>query len=519
MSTPVLLHDAVRHAAKLYPDRPVIIDEQGVLTYAGLWQRANRLANALRTGRRLPRQARVGLLATNSAAIAEVYVACALAGCACVPINYRLTGREVAAILADADVRLLFVHPGLEAQAATAVEAGFAGEVVWLGQAYERLLADGHATYRPTEPQPASDIVLQMYTSGTTGSPKGAMLSHRNLVANSWTNLAERNVVEGDTYLVVTPLCQIGGTSRLLTAFLASATVRLLGRFDAGRVWRLLEQGEVTTTFLVPTMIRQLLDAAPPGLSPRPFRRLCYGGSPMPYELLAAAMQRLRCEFQQGYGLTESSPNLTTLRPEDHVLSGPPEAVARLGSVGRESVGVQVRVVDEHGADVAVGERGEIVARGANIMEGYWRRPEATAAAIRDGWLHTGDVGVLDERNFVFLVDRTTDMLISGGLNVYPREIELRLEQHPAVAEVAVVSRADARWGEVPVAFVALRAGASAEAVRHELERLCREQLAGYKQPKDYLFISALPRNAMGKVLKAELRARAGRQTTTSASN
>jgi acyl-CoA synthetase (AMP-forming)/AMP-acid ligase II len=170
---------------------------------------------------------------------------------------------------------------------------------------------------------------------------------------------------------------------------------------------------------------------------------------------------------------------------------------------------VQVRVVDEHGADVVVGERGEIVARGTNIMEGYWRRPEATAAAIRDGWLHTGDVGVLDERNFVFLVDRTTDMLISGGINVYPREIELLLEQHPAVAEVAVVSRADARWGEVPVAFVALRAGASAETVRPELERLCHEHLAGYKQPKDYLLINALPRNAMGKVLKRELRAQA----------
>jgi acyl-CoA synthetase (AMP-forming)/AMP-acid ligase II len=221
-------------------------------------------------------------------------------------------------------------------------------------------------------------------------------------------------------------------------------------------------------------------------------------------------MERLRCEFQQGYGLTESSPNLTTLRPEDHVLNGPPEIVARLSSVGRESVGVQVRVVDDHGVDVPAGERGEIVARGTNIMEGYWRQPEATTAAIRDGWLHTGDIGVLDDRNFLFLVDRTTDMLISGGINVYPREIELQLEQHAAVAEAAVVSRADPRWGEVPVAFVALRPGASREAVRQELERMCRQRLAGYKQPKDYLFLDALPRNTMGKVLKRELRARLG---------
>jgi acyl-CoA synthetase (AMP-forming)/AMP-acid ligase II len=188
--------------------------------------------------------------------------------------------------------------------------------------------------------------------------------------------------------------------------------------------------------------------------------------------------------------------------------------VARLGSVGRESIGVQVRVVDEHGVDVPAGERGEIVARGANIMEGYWRRPDATAAAIRDGWLRTGDIGVLDERNFLFLVDRTTDMLISGGMNVYPREIELQLEQHAAVAEAAVISRADPRWGEVPVAFIALRPGASRETVRQELERLCRERLAGYKQPKDFQFLDALPRNAMGKVLKRELRARLGAQGT-----
>ena len=509
MSTPVLLHDSVRHAAKLYPDRPAVTDYRTVLSYGQLWQRANLLANALRTGRRRPRQARVGLLATNSAAIAEVYVACALAGCACVPLNYRLAGGEIASMLADADVRLLFVHPDLAPLAEAAVAAGFAGELVWLGEPYERLLATGQAVYRPTETEPASDIVLQMYTSGTTGSPKGAMLSHRSLVANSWTNLAERNVVEGDVYLVVTPLCQIGGTSRLLTAFLASATVRLLGRFDPGRVAQLLEAGEATTTFLVPTMIRQLLEAIPADRPSRPFRRLCYGGSPMPFDLLAAAMERLHCEFQQGYGLTESSPNLTTLRPEDHILRGPADVVARLGSVGRESVGVQVRVVDEAGADVPVGERGEIVARGANIMEGYWRRPEATAAAIRDGWLHTGDIGVLDEAGFVFLVDRTTDMLISGGLNVYPREIELQLEQHAAVAEVAVVGRADARWGEVPVAFIALRPEASAEAVRAELEQLCRERLAGYKQPKEYIFVEALPRNAMGKVLKHALRLQA----------
>jgi acyl-CoA synthetase (AMP-forming)/AMP-acid ligase II len=219
-------------------------------------------------------------------------------------------------------------------------------------------------------------------------------------------------------------------------------------------------------------------------------------------------MELLACEFQQGYGLTESSPSLTCLRPEDHVLDGPPEAVARLGSVGRESVGVRVRVVGLSGEQVAPGEEGEVVARGPNVMEGYWRRPQATAEAIRDGWLRTGDLATVDEEGYVFLLGRRSDMLISGGINVYPREVELQLEAHPLVREAAVVGRADRRWGELPVAVVVLAPGAAAETARERLDAHCRQRLAAYKAPHDYLFVDSLPRNAMGKVLKAELRRR-----------
>jgi acyl-CoA synthetase (AMP-forming)/AMP-acid ligase II len=497
VSSALLLHDSVRRGAKLYPSRVAVTDGHVELTYAALYDRAARLAGGLRAAG-LAAGGRFGLLARNRVEMAELFVAAAASGCTCVPLNFRLAAPEVAAILADAEAGLVLVEPELE----HLLDASDVRRLRF-GREYDALLAAPFVT-RPK----ASEIVLQMYTSGTTGTPKGAMLSHRNLVANSWTNLAERNVIEGDVYLVVTPLCQIGGVSRLMTALHCGAAVHLRPRFEPEEALQLVEDGRVTTAFLVATMLRSLLEAAGTrALETKTFRRLCYGGSPTPLDLLGDAMERMRCEFQQGYGLTESSPNLTTLRPEDHRWEGP--ARARLSSVGRESLGVEVRVVDESGNDVAAGERGEIVARGANIMEGYWKRPEATAAAIRDGWLHTGDIGVLDSESYLFLVDRTDDMLISGGINVYPREIELFLEAQAGVAEVAVVGKQDERWGEVALAFVVAGPNADPEQLRTDLVDACAVGLAGYKRPREYVFVKELPRNALGKVLKHQLRQQA----------
>jgi fatty-acyl-CoA synthase len=510
LSRSLPLYDFVRHSAKLYPSRPALIDGERVVTYATLWERSRRAAELLLAGLGLQPGSRFGLLTRNRPEIGELYMAAAISGCACVPLNYRLTGADIAALLADATAPALMADPTLEEQIEGVLAAGYDGRIVRLGEEYESVLSrcsSDASSLAGGSGRDVAEIVLQMYTSGTTGVSKGVMLSHRNLVANSWTNLAEHNVVEGDTYLVTTPLCQIGGVSRMLTSFQASSTLRMLTKFDPEHVLQLVDSEAVTTAFLVPTMIQMLLDAAPRNrlIGPR-FRRLCYGGSPIPRSLLEEAMARMPCEFQQGYGLTESSPNLTTLRPEDHVLDGPESVVRRLGSVGRESVGVNVRVVDEEGHDVRPGEQGEIVASGANIMEGYWHRPEATAAAIRDGWLHTGDLGTVDDEQYLFITDRKSDMLISGGINVYPREIELLIERQPAVAEVAVVGRPDRRWGEVPVAFIVLRPGVDQARARAELEVVCRQRLAGYKTPKDYVFVSALPRNAMGKVMKRHLR-------------
>ncbi|MDR0360912.1 MAG: AMP-binding protein, partial [bacterium] len=319
MSTPTLLHDSLRHGARLYPGREAIRLDGSGFTYAETWERSCRLASALRHGLGLEAGARFGVLTRNTPLFAELVMGASLSGTVCVPLNFRLAAPEVAGILADAGTRLLLASPALEDLVAGTMEEGWDGLVVWLDAGYEDLLLAAPADAGEAGGLEASSVVLQMYTSGTTGAPKGVMLSHRNLVANSWTGLAERNVVEGDVYLVSTPLCQIGGLSRLLTSIHTSAEVRLLDRFDAERALALIGGGEVTTAFLVPTMIQDLLEAAGAGPVSGRFRRLCYGGSPIDQDLLRQAMEVLACEFQQGYGLTESSPNLTCLRPEDHV--------------------------------------------------------------------------------------------------------------------------------------------------------------------------------------------------------
>jgi acyl-CoA synthetase (AMP-forming)/AMP-acid ligase II len=329
------------------------------------------------------------------------------------------------------------------------------------------------------------------------------MLSHRNLVANCRTAVVEGNVVESDVYLLTAPLCHLAAGARIFFAVHAAATLWVEPEFDPERVVQLMHDRRVSSTILVPTMVQALVgELERSGRRARDFRRLTYGAAPIPLPLLERVMELLPCEFQHGYGLTEASATVTVLPPSDHVLDASARARRRVESVGRAAAGVEVKVVDDDGREVMPGEQGEVIVRGANVMEGYWRRPSETAAAIRDGWLFTGDVGVLDDDGYLYLVDRKADLLISGGINVYPREIEVQLEAHPEVRQVAVVGEAHARWGEVPVAFVV------AQTTEAALVDWCRTRLAAYKVPKRVVFLEALPRNASGKVDKRELRQR-----------
>ncbi len=512
----LLLTEALDHAVRVRPDHLAVSDEFRGFDYAQLQDRVRRLANGLRDELGLAATDRFGLLSTNRAEFVEIYFAAAQARLTCVPLNYRLAAPEMARILIDAEVRVLIVNRELESTAELIRAGGFTGDVVWLESAadgpYEDLIAAASDAPRGERPEPR-DPVLQIYTSGTTGFPKGVMLSNRNLASNSWHLLAEQTTVRSDRHLTIAPMCHLGAGSRAFLNVHAAATHVIRSKFDAESVVDDFDSEVANTSLIVPAMLRPLLDAtAALGRSLRgKVRLLVYGAAPMPQPLLSEALEVLGCDFQQNYGLTESGPNLTMLPPEDHLPDASGRYSPRLLSIGRETAGVSVRVVNDDGADVAPGEIGELIARGTNIMEGYWNLPEATGEALRDGWLRTGDLAKVDADNYIYLAGRKKDMLISGGFNVYPLEIERTLEPHEGVAELAVVGIPDDRWGEVPAAFVVVVPGAEpADAIERDLRVICDEQLASFKAPKRYVFVDELPRNAGGKVMKRELADRIG---------
>jgi long-chain acyl-CoA synthetase len=502
----------LRHTVKVRRGHVAVADEQRSLTYADLQARVFRFANALRDGLGMSEGERFVFLAENRVEFVEAYFGAAAAGVVVVPINHRLSAVEIVEIVDDAEARVVIVESSLESRIAGLRDAGYDGRIVLLGDEddeYEHLLQVAAASARD-EPRTEAEVFLQMYTSGSTGRPKGVMLSHRNISANAWHLVLERSVMWDDRYLNSAPLSHLAAGARVFVAVQAGATHVVQRSFDPERVVQAMVDGTANATLLVPAMMRSVLDAAAAsGTSIRGrVRQITYGAAPIPKDLLGEAIEQLECDFQQGYGLTEAGHNLTLLPPEDHRPNEAGEYSGRLASVGRETVGVHVRVVDDDDHDVEAGAVGEIIAAGPNIMEGYWRKPEETEAALRGGWLRSGDLGTVDEDGYVYLVDRKKDMLVTGGFNVYPQEIERRLGAHAAVREVAVVGAAHERWGEVPVAFIVATQGADTASLELDLDRICVDTLARYKQPTRYCFVDDLPRTSSGKVSKPRLRER-----------
>jgi acyl-CoA synthetase (AMP-forming)/AMP-acid ligase II len=504
----------LRHSTRIRPDHVAVTDDLRSLTYAETSDRALRLANALREQFGLAPGDRFAVVTTNRAEVVEIYFAAAIARLICVPLNPRLAGPELAGAIANAGARLVIAERGLEAKLEVVADDGYDGALTWLARPggagsgdYEQVLQRSSTAVRSDGGSP-DDPVLLMYTSGSTGLPKGVLLTQGNLSANSWHLLAEDSVTRHDRYLNSAPLSNLGAGARIFMLVHAGGTHVIRRTFDADQMLAETLDGSVNAALVVPAMMRHLLDAADAAgnaVGGR-LRQITYGTAPMPPDLLAEALERLGCDFQQGYGLTEAGHNLTLLPPEDH-RPGPDGAYpARLGSVGRETIGMHVRVVGEDGEDVPVGEAGEVIARGPNVMQGYWEQPEETAKALRGGWLHTGDIGSFDGDGYLYLVDRKKDMLVSGGFNVFPREIERHLEVHPQVRDIAVVGGPHERWGEVPVAFVVLLDESDTASLESELRGICERELARYKQPAQYRFVSALPRTSTGKVAKPELR-------------
>ncbi|HZR97878.1 MAG TPA: AMP-binding protein [Chloroflexota bacterium] len=343
--------------------------------------------------------------------------------------------------------------------------------------------------------------------SGTSGTPKGVRLGQRGLLHMALVTALESEVVPTDRVLLTVPLYHIGAKCTQLAYHLRGCQVMLHRAFDPRAVLRTIEQEQITATLLAPTMLHAVLDLPDFGrFDHSSLRTIFYSAAPMPVDLLRRAIETFGPIFMQLYGMTECGAIGTGLHKHPHVLDGSPAQVRRLASAGQAHATCEIRVVHDDDTDCAVGEPGEALIRNPSLMQGYWNNPAATEEALRGGWMHTGDVGVLDAEEFLFIVDRKKDMLVSGGENIYPREVEAALERHPAVAEAAVIGVPDNYWGEAVKAFVVLRPGASA--TEAELIEHTRGLIASYKKPRSVEFVMELPRLPNGKVRKPELRAR-----------
>ncbi len=350
-----------------------------------------------------------------------------------------------------------------------------------------------------------SDVAILIYAGGTAGGPQGTMLSHGNLLSASVSAALELGLSRNDIYLSCTPLPFMAGTGRLLRFQYMGGAIVILPEFDPEEVLRAIEQRRITHVLLTPAMIARILDTPSASrFNLATLKTVLYGGASIPIELQKQAIRFFRCGMVQSYGKVESTGVITFLHAEDHSLEESAPYMRKLMSVGKEAIGVEVRVVDESGGNVAPDQIGEIVARGPNVFAGYFRDPARTAEALRDGWLYTGDIASRDEEGYIYIVDRKRDTLMVGGISVDPREIEEVLEGHPAVKEAAVIGRPDYVLGEVPVAVVAMKE--RAEAGPDVILDHCRENLAPFKLPRSVEFLPSLPRNSQGKVLKVKLK-------------
>jgi fatty-acyl-CoA synthase len=511
----------IRKWAEIRPNRTAWIFGEKSYSYLEANRRINQVASVLLEDG-VVRGDRVAVLLYNGNEFLEVFFACAKIGAIFVPINFRLAPPEAAFILSDCGARILFYDPELSTVVAAmkaavpglhTIEVGHADAVrsVLQDQVGSSRISYGVSSYEaliasaPTD-EPQAEVTLEdyqliMYTSGTTGRPKGAVISHGNTYFNSVNGHLAYPILSTDVTYVVAPLFHMGALNIFTTPTIHAGGTVLLGRsFDPGVALETIERHRVTTMFGPPTMFQMMMEAPNwPQADLSSLRFLFAGGAPCPLNLIEAYNER-GIALAQGFGLTETSPFVTLLPMED--------AIRKLGSVGLPVFHSEVCVASDDGRHLEAGERGELLTRGPHIFQCYWNNPEATDAAFIDGWFRTGDIGYRDEEGYYYLVDRKKDMIISGGENIYPAELERVIEEHPAVLEVAVIGVPEKKWGEVPLAVVVRRSEADIDA--EGIVEFLRPRLASYKLPRSVIFSHALPRSASGKVLKPVLREQFG---------
>jgi long-chain acyl-CoA synthetase len=505
----MLLTKGLSHAARNYSNKTAIIDGHHVFTYKELSIRTAKLKGSL-FDLQVKKGDRVAILMLNGFRYLEIMYGAMAAGAVCVPLNSRLSLGETITILNDAEAKVLYIHeeflpmvPELQQKVSTIKHIILAedGEKPRMEHvhSYENLLSTQSEVDFSTIDLHEEDIAGLFYTGGTTGRSKGVMLTHKNMVSNAYHVWVNFHYTEHDLYLHASPMFHLADLASTFSITMAGGTHTFVRSFTPKGVLECIKQTKATCTVLVPTMITLLLnDKDFEQYDTTSLKKFIYGASPISEAILEQCADRMpHVELYQGYGMTEAAPILTVLKPKDHEGK-------RLKACGKAVEGVEIKVIDVDGNEVPVGEIGEFIARGPNIMKGYWNLVEETSQAIRNGWYYTGDMGYKDEAEYYYLVDRAKDMIISGGENVYSVEVENVLYKHPAVLECAVIGIPNDKWGEVVKGVIVLKP--QNEVSEEELILFARQHLANFKVPKSIAFISQLPKSGAGKILKRDLR-------------
>lgn len=506
-----LVGDILPMAARKYSNITSVVSNHEKFTFTETNNRMLKLANSLRK-LGIQKGERVAIMQTNCYQYLEAVIAIAYVGAVYVPINYRLKEEELAYLLKDSEATYMFIGeryvPLIESIQKDTITLRqlicFEGRQPEM-LSYEELIDRGVAEEFTVEGLTEFSLFKIQYSSGTTGLPKGTMISHYAAVARINSNVFNTILNPGDRFYCAGTMFHIAGFGYNLTAWSKGVTTYILDQFDSTAVANLIHDEKLNACFLVPTMIDFVLKS--PNIDELDFtslRYIGYGAAPMPLNLLKRAIEKFNCQFINFYGSSEAG-TLSCLMPKDHKVEGSEEELNRLRSVGKPLTYTDIRILNNNGKDILPGEVGEILVRTATNMDGYWKLPEATAEALRNGWFYTGDMATIDDEGYIFLVDRKKDMIIRGGENIYPTEIEEILGRHEHIIDSAVVGIPDDVWGETVCAFVVLKANSLLST--DDIIQYCKQNLASYKCPESIYFTDELPRNSMGKVLKRELRA------------
>ncbi|MEW6034195.1 MAG: long-chain-fatty-acid--CoA ligase [Chloroflexota bacterium] len=508
-------------AAAIVPDRPAVIFEGKKFTFAQVVERSNRLANAL-LGLGVKKGERVAIVQVNCNQYLESYFALAKVGAIMVPLNFRAKEDELSYMLNNAEAQALFagdryldlvraMRPNL-----TTVKHYISIDAPQKDMLYyEDLLARSSADEVFTDIGD-EDVTILMYTAGTTGRPKGVPLNHNGFVSYMLSNVQPADPEVSEVNLLTVPLYHVAGIQAMLAAVYGGRTLAMMRQFEVNEWIQTVQREKATRAMLVPTMLKRVIDHPEfDKFDLSSLKVITYGAAPMPFEVIKKAIEAMPgVRFINAFGQTETASTICMLGPEDHDLSGPPEVkekkLRRLqSSIGRALPDVEMKIMDEQGKILPPGEVGEIVARGPRVMSGYWKDAEKTAKAISaDGWLHTSDMGYTDEDGYFYLAGRADDLIIRGGENISPEEVENIIYAHPKVEEAAVIGIPDAEWGQEVMAVVVLKKGETARP--EEIIDFCRDKISSFKRPKYVAFMDVLPRNPMGKVLKRVLRQQYG---------